>query len=208
MNESEIALKTAELTLSKANAELVSDAIKIGIPSIVAIAGTISTYLLTKSGHKKDLEIESLRASHETTKEINARTGDLIRNITIGLSRLHQSMLRYANHLYAKVDMEREGLVFPERNRKELSVQYQEFVDILHDSFSIEAQVFLLGKKDVDEKFMKYQSALSELSMTFVPSIGPDMREVLQQRLITIRDQREGLFGSLSKVYLIDECEK
>jgi hypothetical protein len=154
---------------------LINDAIKIGIPSIVAIAGIISTYLLTKSGHKKDLIIESLRATHETQKEINTRTGDLIRNITISLSRLHHTMLLYANHLFAKVDMEKDGLRFPERNRKELSAQYQAFVDILHDSFSIEAQVFLLGRKDVDEKFTKYQSALTELSMNFVPSIGPDM---------------------------------
>jgi hypothetical protein len=208
MNESEIALKTAELALSKAKAELVNDAIKIGIPSIVAIAGVISTFFLTKSGHKKDLEIESLRATNETQKEINARTGDLIKNITIGLSRLHQAMLLYANHLFAKVDMEKDGLQFPEKNRKELSAQYQAFVDILHDSFSVEAQIFLLGKKDIDEKFMNYQSALSELSMNFVPSIGPDMQEALQQRLLATRDLREMLFDSLSEVYLIDVSEK
>lgn len=208
MNESEIALKIAGLALSKARAELVNDAIKIGIPSIVAIAGVISTFLLTKSGHKKDLEIESLRASNETQKEIYARTGDLIKNITIGLSRLHQVMLLYANHLFAKVDMEKDGLQFPEKNRKELSAQYLAFVDILHDSFSVEAQVFLLGKKDIDEKFMNYQSALSELSMNFVPSIGPDMQEALQQKLLATRNLREMLFDSLSEVYLIDASEK
>lgn len=204
MNEAEIALKTAELALSKARSELFDDALKIGIPSLVAIVGIISTYFLTRSGHKKDLKIEALRASHETKKEINTRTGDLIRNITIGLSRLHQAMLLYANHLFAKVDMERDGLAFPEKNRKELSAQYQAYVDILHDSFSIEAQVFLLGQKDINEKFVRYQAALSEFSMNFVPSIGPDMQEQFQPRLLHIRDLRERLFESLSEVYLID----
>ena len=205
MNESEIALKTAELALSKARAELYDDAIKIGIPSLVAIAGIISTYCLTKSGHKKDLKIEALRALNETKKEVDTRTGDLIRNITIELSRLHQAMLLYANNLFAKVDMERDGLAFPEKKKKELSAQYQAYVDILHDSFSIEAQVFLLGQKDIDEKFVSYQSALSELSMNFAPSIGPDRQEPLQQMLLQIRDLRERLFDSLSKVYLINE---
>lgn len=205
MNETELALKTVELALSKARAELYNDAIKIGIPSLVAIAGIFSTFFLTKSGHEKDLKIEALRASHETRKEVNTRTGDLIKNITIGLSRLHQTMLMYANNLFAKVDMEREGLVFPEKNRKELSAQYQAYVDILHDSFSVEAQIFLLGQKDIDEKFVSYQSALSELSMYFVPSIGADMQEQLQNRLLQIRDLRERLFDSLSRVYLIDE---
>ncbi|GMQ96818.1 MAG: hypothetical protein BMS9Abin15_0499 [Gammaproteobacteria bacterium] len=42
MDESEIALKTAELALSKSTTKLFDDAVKIGIPSIVAIVGIIS----------------------------------------------------------------------------------------------------------------------------------------------------------------------
>ncbi|MBI1422700.1 MAG: hypothetical protein GC149_04465 [Gammaproteobacteria bacterium] len=204
MNESEIALKTAEIALSKAKTEFFSDALKIGIPSIVAIAGIISTYLLTKLGHKKDLEIEALRASNETQNEINTRTGDLIRSITLNLSKLHQEMLLYTSNLYAKLDVEKDGLQYPEENRKELSVQYQAFVNILHDVFSIEAQILLLGQKNIDENFTNYQSALTELSMNFVPWIKPDMQEALQHRLSTMRDLREILFQSLSKVYLIN----
>lgn len=205
MNDAEIVLKTAEFALIKARAELYDDAVKIGIPSLVAIAGIISTYFLTKSGHKKDLEIESLRTSHETKREVNTRTGDLIKDITIGLSRLHHSMLLYANNLFAKVDMEREGLAFPEKNRKDLSAQYQAYVDILHDSFSIEAQVLLLGQKDIGEKFVSYQSALLELSINFSPSISLNMCYQLQEKLLQITNFREALFEALSKVYLIDE---
>ena len=205
MDESEIVLKTAELALSKSRADLYDDAVKIGIPSIIAIAGIISTYLLTRSGHKKDLKIETLRVEHDTKKEVHSRTGDLIKSITIGLTELHKTMLIYATNLHAKIDMEKDGVVFPEKNRKELSTQYQVYVDILHESFSIEAQVFLLGKKDINNEFINYQTALSELSMNFIPPIGPEKLEKLQQRLFKIKDIREKLFDSLSKVYLINE---
>jgi hypothetical protein len=115
-------------------------------------------------------------------------------------------MLVYANNLYAKLNMEREGSTFPEKNRKELSAQYQAFVDALHDRFSIEAQVYLLGQKDVDRSFVNYQSALSELSTNFVPSVSSDVLEGLQRSLLKLRDLREALFYSLAGMYLINEA--
>jgi hypothetical protein len=139
---------------------------------------------------------------------VHARTGDLIKSATIELSALHKTMLTYANNLFAKVDMEKDGLVFPEKYRKELSAQCQSYVEILHNSFSIEAQIFLLGRKEIDDRFMKYQIALSEFSMNFFPSIGQDKHVELQQRLLMIRDLREELFNSLSKVYLINDVPK
>ena len=75
MDEAEIALKAAELAVSKAKVELYADIAKIGIPSLVAIVGIISTYLLTKAGNAKDLEIENLHVSHDTQKEVHIRTG-------------------------------------------------------------------------------------------------------------------------------------
>ncbi len=205
MDESELVLKTAELALSKSKAELYDDALKIGIPSIVALAGIVSTYFLTTSSHKKDLKIQALQVKYDAQKEMYSCTGDLIKNIAIGLTELHKTMLTYAGHLSAKISMEKDGLTFPEKNRKELSSQYLAYVDILHESFSIEAQTFLLGKNDIDQKFENYRSAISDLSMNFSPSIGPDRLEELQNKLLKIRDFREVLFKSLSKVYLVNE---
>lgn len=205
MNEAEIALKMAELALGKSRIELFDDAVKIGIPSIVAIAGIVSTYFLTRSGHKKDLKIENLRISHDTQKEIQTRTGDLIKSISLGLTELHQKTLAFATLLFAKLDMEKDGLPFPDKSRKELSALYQAYVDCLHESFAIEAQIYLLGHKNIDEQFVKYQTTVSELSKTFVPSSGSDTLEALQHKLLAIRDLREALFNSLSRAYLINE---
>jgi len=205
MDESEIILKMAELALSKSRTELFNDALKIGIPSIVAIAGIISAYLLTRSGHKKDLKIENLRVSHDTQKEAHARTGDLVKSISIELIRLHQVMLTYTGSLFVKLDMEKDGLQFPEKSRQELSAHYKAYVDILSESYAIGAQILLLGQKDIGEQFANYRTAVTKLSLNFAPSIGQDMLEKLQPEILSTTDIREKLFESLSDAYLINE---
>ena len=207
MNEAEIALKTAELLNSKAWAELLNDIVKIGIPSLVAIAGITSTYFLTRASHRKDITIENLKIIHDTKKEVHSRTGELIQSINLGLTELHQITITYANYLWAKLDMSKDGLPFPEESRKELSSQYQKLVDCLHEIFAIEAQVYLLGVKRIDEQFVSYQSAVSDLSINFEPKIGLNKMKPLEEKLIEIRGLREKLFSSLSEVYLIGKNE-
>ncbi len=205
MDESELALKTAETALSKSRAELYSDLVKIGIPSLIAIAGIVSTYLLTKASHAKDLVIENLRDSHNTKNEINERTGELIKEITTDISKLNKTMLLYSNGLHAKITMDRDRLLFPEENKKELSNKYHDFVEMLHDIFSTEAKVMLLGRENINENFFNYQIELTRLSTNLNPFVGPDKIDELDQRLFRTRDLHKALIQSLSTVFLLDE---
>lgn len=68
--------------------ELLSDLIKIGVPSLIALAGTISSVVLAIKGNRKDIQIEKLRIENEAEKERNKRKGELIEQISVNLTKL------------------------------------------------------------------------------------------------------------------------
>lgn len=202
MNQTDISLKLAEIALDKEKTELLSDFVKIGIPSLIALVGLVSTFLLTKSGYKKDLLIQKIKNTHDSKKEIKERTGQLISNITINLTELHSNMIKYSSLLSAKLEVEHDGEHFPDDKRHELSQNYQELLMSLHTMFEVEAEIYLLGEKEVQKAFTDYQVKLLELHSNYQPSFNPALRDQLIDITADIRDLRENLFKLLSSSYL------
>lgn len=203
MNETEISLKLAEAALSKARAETFDDLIKIGIPSLIALAGIISTFCLTKSGHKKDISIQKIINTHDTEKEKNDRTGELIKNITLKLTSLHANTLKYTSLLCAKLDLEKDGHSLPADKRLELSQDYHDLLDSLHEMFQTEAEIYLLGVKEISDLYTNYQSTLIELHTTYGPSSHHSALGDLTTMLGNISSLREKLFNLLSNNFLL-----
>jgi len=203
MNESEITIKLAEVALSKARADLLDDIVKIGIPSLIAFAGIVSTFLLTKSNQEKDLSIQEINNTHDLNKEKNIRTGELIKNISLRLMELHANTIKYTSLLFAKIDMEKSSIPFSANSRQELSDNYQVLLGSLHDTFEIEAQIYLLGIKDIELEFAKYQLYITNMHANFSPSTGAEKADELINIQEKIREFRESLFKSLSEAYLV-----
>jgi len=202
MNETEATIKVAEIALSNARNELYTDIVKIGIPSLIALAGIISTYILTKTGHKKDIKIEKLRNRNELNKENKDRVGELIKSISLSLSELHAKMLEYTSLLFSKMELENGGLIFPTDKQENLSELYQEYLNLIHTSFEIESKVYLLGSAEVDKAFVKYQGEITILHTSFTPSASATQITDLGTKLILLRDIRENIFNLLSNEYL------
>jgi len=108
--------------------ELISDLIKIGIPSLVAFAGTISSLLLAWWGNKQNTLITNLQHTHDQQIERNNRTGELAKLCARDLSRLNEKFISFGTKFYAKIDTlncndpwpEAEQELITERFRKHL----------------------------------------------------------------------------------------
>jgi len=185
--------------------ELLSDLIKIGIPSIIALAGIISSIILATKGHKKDIKIEQLRINNEEEKEKNKRKGELVQQISENLTKLHGSFISYATMLCAKSESDSLDEIFPEKSRKELSELYLNFVDELHDGVIIQAHVSLLGNGETYDDYHEYWSSLSNSSNILNPNNDNIVYKVITDRIQTISEKYRVTLDHLSKVFLFDE---
>lgn len=189
---------------SKEMIELFSDLIKIGIPSIIALVGVVFSFVLAIKGHKKDLLIENLRAETDVEKERNSRKGELIQDISLGISQIHTITIKYGTKLSAKIETEESGEIFPDKNRIELSSIYDKLNKDLHIGIDVKAKVYLLGNAQVIKSFQEYWSSITEFSMSCSPGDQITYKEV-GNKLLVIGKNQESVYSLLSNIYLLAE---
>ncbi|OGU13381.1 MAG: hypothetical protein A2076_17155 [Geobacteraceae bacterium GWC2_53_11] len=143
MEASEISLKLAQLTLQAKQTDLTSDLIKIGIPSLIALVGTVSTIVLGLKSHQKDLTIASLNAEKESAKEKSRLTAELVKEISISIGEIHAIAIRYATLFAGKIDLISEGHPFP--SMIELREGHSKLLHKLHEIYETETNILLLG---------------------------------------------------------------
>lgn len=169
---------------------------------MVALASTIASVCLARISTRKDIEIEHLRASNVTDQERLRRSGELIKSAAVSVSDMQRTAVYYGNMLYAKVDTENEGEIFPINARTQLSNSYQSLIDKLHIGVEVEAQILLVGDDALAGEFSEYWGLLSEFSMRFAPNeLDIDISSV-QQSLARLARHHRLLFSCLSKHYL------
>ncbi len=184
---------------------LLSDLIKIGIPSVIALVGTVSSVFLVIKGHKKDIKIEQLRIDNEEEKERNKRKGELIEEITLSITKLQSSFVTYATLLSAKIVTESLSEVFPEKSRKELSQFYQDFIEELHNSVTLEAHVSLLCNKGVQIKCDKYLESLRKTpDKLYLGDPSLPANEV-GRKIQSLSERYRAILEHLGKVLLLKE---
>ena len=187
-------------------AKLYSDLIKIGIPSLIALVGAISSVILAIKGHKKDLLIERMRSEKELRAERHERKGNLIQEIALGITQLHNALMQYATLYSAKLETDLAGETFPPANRTQLSEYYQSLTDTLHVDTPVKTNILLLGSSHITRLFDDYWSSVSKFSYQHRPAVDTDY-DAVTRRTLRINEKQEALFKHLSKVYLLEECE-
>jgi len=167
MDETRLAIMSAEIALK--NREIIGDIVKIGIPSFIAFTGLVTTYFVTVKGHKKDMTIAKLHIDNDKEKEVSQRKVQLIKDISIGISKLHSSAMAYAAKLAAKLDLAKKGIPLPAEELECVSISYQDFLSEIHNNFNNESNIYLLGNQVIIDKFRDCHFGVTNLCSAYAP---------------------------------------
>lgn len=198
METSEITLKLAELVLQTKQADIRSDLIKIGIPSLVALVGTISTIIIGLKSHQKDLTVAKLNAEKESSTEKARLKVALIREISSGIAEVHVATIEYASLFASKIDLSAKGYSFPAMD--DLRNKHKHLLNKLHDIYKTQSDVLLLGQSEVIKSFHEFYHSMTEFSEEYSPTSAADYDKV-NQDTYAIYQKKETLYRQLSDLY-------
>lgn len=197
--EPEISLKIAELTAQAKQADIANDLIKIGIPSLVALAGTISTIIVALKSHKKDLIIARLNVEKEQEKEKSKLKAELIKEISVDIGEIHSVAVSYLSLFASKIDLLASGYPFPSMDK--LREHHVKLLNKLHDIYATETKILLLGNIDVTKAFREFHTSLTGACYNFNPIDHVDLGKVNQDTFL-IAQKKDALYKELSTQYL------
>lgn len=147
--------------------ELISDLIKIGIPSVVALAGTLSSLILAWWGHKQNLFVKKMQYIHDTEQERNSRTGDLIKSCILDINSLHDNFIAFGIMLFAKVDTLIHDDPWPETEQEVIALRFQTAITSLHKHTTVKSYVMLLGNTELTHTYLTYLDTIGHVIKTY-----------------------------------------
>lgn len=184
------------------NNELISDLIKIGIPSVVALAGTLSSLILAWWGHKQSLFIKKIQYLHDIQKERDSRTGDLVRECSLQINSLHDDFVSFGIMFYAKVDTLANMDPWLEAEQEVITARFQKALDSLQRHAAVKSYVMLLGDDELSEMYKSYLAAIGLV----VGGYSSD-RLASVDELSSFIDQANGvqleIMKKMSSIYLV-----
>lgn len=184
------------------NNELISDLIKIGIPSLVAFAGTISSLLLAWWGNKQSLLITNLQHSHDQQIERNNRTGELAKLCASDLSRLNDKFISFGTILYAKIDTLNCNDPWPEAEQELITERFQEALLSLANHTTIKSYIMLLGDDRLTDLHDAYLESVSKVTTSYA-LLGYMEQEELSIAMEKSRYWHANLTKLISDIYLL-----
>lgn len=188
------------------NNELISDLIKIGVPSVVALAGTLSSLVLAWWGHKQNLFIKKIQYLHDTQKERDFRTGDLVKNCSLEINALHDDFVAFGIMLYAKVDTLACLDPWLEAEQEVIAERFQKTVQSLQKHTAVKSYVMLLGNDELSRLYQNYLGVVGQVvgiySSDEVMSIA-DLNEFIDQA----NGMQLEIMKKMSCMYLIHGVE-
>lgn len=201
MEPAELSLKLVEITLQTKHAEILSDILKIGIPSLITLCSLLSAYLIAKKSNEKDITITKLKIDSDSNKEIMNREIELVKNVSVGLSEVHNAASQYTSLFAAKLDLLRSGLPFPKESEDNLSTAYDAYVKRLHDNIVIESNILLLGNQEIIDAFRAYNSLITSVCTNHAPHDVQIKYNELLNEVNKLNAQKETVFRLLSARY-------
>lgn len=199
METSEVALKLAGLVLQTKQADIRSDLIKIGIPSLVALVGAISTIIIGLKSHQKDLTIAKLNLEKESSKERTKLKVELIREISNDIAAIHVAAIEYASHYASKIELLAEGRPFPEMGK--LRDKYEVMIKKMQENYKTDTAVLLLGEIEIIQTFRELSSSVTKFCSKYNPISNYADCGSLHQDTYTINQKKEVLYQQLSGLY-------
>lgn len=184
------------------NNELISDLIKIGIPSLVAFAGTISSLLLAWWGNKQSLLITNLQHSHDQQIERNNRTGELAKLCARDLSFLNDKFIGFGTIFYARIDTLNCNDPWPEAEQELITERFQEALLSLGNHTTIKSYIMLLGDDRLADLHDTYLESVSKVTESYA-LFGFMEQEEFSSAMEQSRHWYINLTKLLSDIYLL-----
>lgn len=191
-----------EQVISKELIELYSDLVKIGIPSLIALIGAISSFLLATKNIKKDIKIENLRIDKELEAKRNERKGALIQDASDVLTELQSYFIKYGSSLAAKIETLEAGESYPQKEAHRLSTYYDQLNKAMRKGAGALSKLHLLGDSDAIQYFNVYWSSVTGFSMNYAPRDNNSYQNLMKEMLI-VKQNHEAVFSILSDIYLL-----
>lgn len=188
------------------NNGLISDLIKIGIPSVVALAGTLSSLILAWWGHKQSLFIKKIQYLHDIQKERDSRAGDLVRDCSLQINTLHDDFVSFGVMLYAKVDTLANMDPWLEAEQEAITARFQKTLNSLQRHTAVKSYVMLLGDDELYGMYKRYLAVVGQV----VGAYSSDKLMSVDELNLFI-DQANGvqseIMRKMSSIYLIRLAE-
>lgn len=184
---------------------VLSDLIKIGIPSFVAIIGTLSTIIISLKSHKKDLMIEQLKYKNDIEKEKFTRVKELVQLCAKEITKLHAVLTSYTSYLYAKLDAEKDGEILEENAILNALDYRHDLIDAYSANITTQSYIFLIGDEILTKTFIRYYSSISEFTLVPLEEFNHTHFDALSTRMTELRDLHANIMLLLSNKYLHNE---
>lgn len=167
--------------------EVVDSAIKIGLGALIA---GLSTLVLSKSQHRRDLERARVDREFEILKDVAEQT-----------ERFTQSALKYWALAADAHRFRRQGKPLSDKKASNLSSSGEIIFGIFHELTSSESKLLLLGKRDAQSALRTY----GDMVIAFRRSAISDMETMSDTEIDTWREKilraRSSLLDELHTCY-------
>jgi len=160
----------------------------------------ISVILASKS-NQKDIEIERLRISESTRKDLKTRQGDLIEKISADLIAVQLPLIRYGTAVSDDTKSDKSIRIIAEFNQIGISDTFEDLKVAIGDGAKTKIEVYLLGRRELIEIYEAYWQALLVFTNECSP-YGKLTVDALHKRYYSVKEKQEAVLLELSKLYL------
>lgn len=212
MEPNQIALEMAKLALEKQQASILSDLIKVGIPSVIAIISGIITFKLSVNSQKSIEKITILKQNHEAELATNnfknerllvadERNHKMIVVISESLAEIVEALNLYTSNLLTKKSLIEKQL--PENklvNKKTIETYTRSSAALEEYSNKIISNSKLINEEGLVIKFCEYKNAITRVHANFSFETDKSFDEVIEMRK-HLNGMLDELYFELSKAF-------
>lgn len=164
MDENQSVIEVVKL-LSKSNSShILSDLIKVGIPSLVAIISGLVTYKISKNNANANIQIAELSHAHDKDKIYRERRHDNLNIIANGVTSIYEKGHRYLLSIAAVRMQEERNKEVSSHLREDMTDKYIELDSIKNEHLNNAISLGLLfGDRDLISKLDEYDELITEI---------------------------------------------
>lgn len=177
----------------------VSDLIKIGIPSLFAVASLVANCWQTRKGHEKDLTIEKLRHSAEAWKAMTEKRSALVMEIATKITAAENALAMHSG-IFRKHGIADESQVSDEILDEARTV-FAGVNATVDSCIGATVLVRLLGDAKTTAQFELFLQSLFSFQKYANPNQSMDRFELMEWS-DKVKHQKNAVLGSLSAIYL------
>jgi hypothetical protein len=178
---------------------LLSDLMKIGIPSLVAVASAYYSYRLGRAGHQKDILIENIRSNFDKSRTESEKKSALVIEIVAKISAVENAMGRHSG-VFRSENIKDETTVTSDVMAKVRAV-FNDVEAAIDGCTGARAQVDLLGDQKLSAQFTLFLESLFTFQNKARPEENMDPFDLMDW-FANVSRQKEPVLKKLSDIHL------